>query len=345
MKITSELVNRYLKNQCSAEEATYLENYIRYVDPNLETLLPQEDWNAIDGDLDYANQEDIRKNIFASIEKNRIRIHRTRIFINLSKVAAAFILFLGVYGILNQFTKTPVSVHSETATISINSTESSNLYYINSGNDIMTLTASDGSIITLYPKSEIKYPEDFSNLKDRILYLKGKAKFNVTKDINKPFRVHSTGVTTTALGTIFIVDELRSTQTQVKLLEGKIEVKAQAANEQRNLVRTIMPNEEITLDHHDLTIVEEVKVHKSGIDRGGYFLQNAAVIQFKNIALEDVINVLIQNYDIDLHYDKRKISNKFYSGHFNNTKQVYKEIIQEINYLHHVEISYTFPNK
>lgn len=223
MKITAEIIDRYLNNQCSAEEAEYVENYIQQSGNSLDKLLPQQEWDVISVNLDYHNQEEVSQKVFVHIKQKRTVDLRRKIFNTFFKVAALLILVFGVFVLLNPFKKETLPQHPEFTALSATNDDISNLYYINSGNESIVLTASDGSVITLYPKSEIKYAEDFSNLHERALYLKGKAKFEVAKNKDKPFRVHSTGVITTALGTVFIVDELRSTQTQIRLLEGRIE--------------------------------------------------------------------------------------------------------------------------
>jgi transmembrane sensor len=343
MKITRELINRYLKNQCSAEEAAYLEDYIAHLGESLDQLLSKEEWDLTDENLDYPNQQEIKDKILAFAKKQNV-LKYNRKLLRIASAAAAIIIFIfGFYVNLNPLLNKPAPHLGQIASVEDEKEEVSNLYYINSGNDNMLLTASDGSVITLYPQSEIKYAEDFSTQQERVLYLKGKAKFEVAKDKSKPFRVHSTGVVTTALGTVFSVDELRSTQTQIKLMEGKIEVKAVDHQRGKELVRTFLPHEEITLDHRELKVVEEIKTHTIGTDRGGHFLQNNQIIQFKNIALEDVLTILMQNYDIKLQYDKSLIINKFYSGTFTNKTNVFEEIIREINYLHHAGINYTNP--
>ncbi|MGJ1431922.1 FecR family protein [Sphingobacterium spiritivorum] len=339
MKITTDLINRYLTNKCTAEEAEYLENYIQYLGTSLDQLLPREEWEETKGDLEYSGEEEIRAKILAAIARKRKISFRRRMLVKLSGVAALLVFFFGIYLFLNRSEKSFPADRKDLATLPADSSEVSNLYYINSGNENMSLTASDGSVITLYPKSEIKYAENFRHLKERVLYLKGKARFEVAKDKSKPFRVHSNGVTTTALGTIFIIDELRSTQTNIKLLEGKIEVKAEDVKNSRKLIRTYEPNEEITLDHKDLKVLEEIKA--TGKGRGGYFVQNRENIRFQNIALKDVLDLLVQNYNIKLQYDQDKIRDKYYSGIYVNSSHVYKEIIKELNYLHHADINYT----
>ncbi|MGJ1387808.1 FecR family protein [Sphingobacterium spiritivorum] len=341
MKITTDLINRYLTNKCSAEEAEYLENYIQYLGTSLDQLLPREEWEETDGDLGYSGQEEIRAKILAAVAHKKKLSFRRRILVKLTRVAAILIFFFGIYLLVNRSEQSLPQDPKNLVATNRDSTQVSNLYYINSGNESMSLTASDGSVITLYPKSEIKYAENFSHLKERVLYLKGKARFEVAKDKSKPFRVHSNGVITTALGTIFIVDELKSTQTNIKLLEGKIEVKAEDSNKSRKLIRTYEPNEEITLDHKALRVLEEVKMNTVGKGRGGYFVQNKENIRFQNIALKDVLDLLAQNYDISLQYDQDKIRDKYYSGVYVNSNHVYKEIIKELNYLHHADINYT----
>lgn len=343
MKITTELIDRYLKNQCSAEEAAYLEDYIAHLGESLDQILSREEWDLADENLAYPNQQQIKDKVLAFAKQQKALRYKRKLLRIISTAAAAILFILGFYVIQNPFSSKSTSQPTQVVAVTDQEEEVGNLYYINSGNDNMLLTASDGSIITLYPRSEIKYPEDFSELKERNLYLKGKAKFEVAKDKSKPFRVHSTGVVTTALGTIFTVDELKYDQTQIKLLEGKIEVKAEDHQSGKKLVRTFMPHEEITLDHRDLKVLEEIKTHTMGAERGGHFLQNTQSIQFKNMALADVLAILVQNYGVNLQYDRALISNKFYSGTFPNKTRVYEDIIKEINYLHHADINYTNP--
>lgn len=60
----------------------------------------------------------------------------------------------------------------------------------------------DGSTVWINQLSKLSYPKKFDN-KVREVYLEGQAYFEVTKDINKPFVVHSMQATTKVLGTSF----------------------------------------------------------------------------------------------------------------------------------------------
>ena len=83
----------------------------------------------------------------------------------------------------------------------------------------------DGTVCWLNAESEIKFLPNFTD-SARDVYLKGEAYFEVAKDATKPFSVHSTALTVTALGTIFNVNAFPDHQKEtVALIEGRISVR------------------------------------------------------------------------------------------------------------------------
>jgi ferric-dicitrate binding protein FerR (iron transport regulator) len=62
----------------------------------------------------------------------------------------------------------------------------------------------DGSTITLENNSILKYDQDF-NIATRTVFLRGKAFFDVAKNAEKPFIIHSNGLVTKVLGTSFTI--------------------------------------------------------------------------------------------------------------------------------------------
>ncbi|MBO2010071.1 FecR family protein [Hymenobacter negativus] len=82
----------------------------------------------------------------------------------------------------------------------------------------------DGSLVTLAPQSQLRYPAKFSDT-NREVYLEGEAFFEVSKNPHRPFRVHSGTWVTQVLGTKFNVSAVHGAgQTAVSLVEGKVEV-------------------------------------------------------------------------------------------------------------------------
>ena len=89
---------------------------------------------------------------------------------------------------------------------------------------IQTIQLADGSRVTLAPQSQLRYPVQFGAA-SREVYLEGEAFFEVSKDAQRPFRVHSGTWVTQVLGTKFNVSAVRgASQTAVSLIEGKVQV-------------------------------------------------------------------------------------------------------------------------
>jgi len=81
----------------------------------------------------------------------------------------------------------------------------------------------DSSIVELSPSSNVKYKEHLE--KDRrAFFLEGEAVFHVKKDAVRAFTVYSSGIATTALGTVFKVSGFKGQKISVLLISGKIKV-------------------------------------------------------------------------------------------------------------------------
>jgi ferric-dicitrate binding protein FerR (iron transport regulator) len=82
----------------------------------------------------------------------------------------------------------------------------------------------DGSIVRLNGSSGLTYPKDF-NKEVRNVYLKGEAYFEVKKDAEHPFVVHTSNIDIKVLGTVFNVKCYEQDETiEATLLRGSIQV-------------------------------------------------------------------------------------------------------------------------
>ncbi len=83
---------------------------------------------------------------------------------------------------------------------------------------------SDGSTVTLDPKSMIHFPVHF-NSSQREVYLEGAAFFQVTKDPGKPFLVYYNNIVTKVLGTSFMINTNQKTgNVEVSVKTGRVQV-------------------------------------------------------------------------------------------------------------------------
>ncbi|WP_172674323.1 FecR family protein [Persicobacter sp. CCB-QB2] len=103
------------------------------------------------------------------------------------------------------------------------------------------LVLSDGSQVTLEgPASLQHFIAPDAEVRD--VFLKGKAFFEVAKDAQRPFQVHTGALTTAVLGTSFEVSESAS-HICVRLMEGKVRVDKGAQE-----LSTLIPGEELSFD-------------------------------------------------------------------------------------------------
>jgi transmembrane sensor len=103
---------------------------------------------------------------------------------------------------------------------------------------------SDGSEVTLNSQTELKYPEEFKG-KTREIYLNGEAFFDVKKDVQHPFIVHTGKMSIRVLGTTFNIRSYKNdVASETTLLKGAIEVTLTDRPNDRIILK---PNEKLVL--------------------------------------------------------------------------------------------------
>ncbi|GAB4022025.1 FecR family protein [Spirosoma koreense] len=124
----------------------------------------------------------------------------------------------------------------------------------------LTISLSDGSSVVLQPGSRLSYPHQ---LKQREVYLVGKAFFEIVRDPSRPFLVYTHGIATKVLGTSFFIDAPDTSQPiKVAVKTGKVAVyslteptsaQPQVTNSELNgLVLTPNQSAEYLTDSHRL---------------------------------------------------------------------------------------------
>ncbi|GAB4000395.1 FecR family protein [Spirosoma daeguense] len=74
----------------------------------------------------------------------------------------------------------------------------------NTSNKAIHVLLSDGSLVTLQPKSRLSYPKQFTQ-NSRTVFLKGEAFFDVVRNPDRPFLIYANQTVTKVLGTSFLV--------------------------------------------------------------------------------------------------------------------------------------------
>ncbi|HKO80010.1 MAG TPA: FecR domain-containing protein [Chitinophagaceae bacterium] len=173
----------------------------------------------------------------------------------------------------------------------------------------------DGSKVWLNAGSKLDYPEKF-NSKTRDVQLQGEAYFEVMKDSEKPFFVHTNSFDIKVLGTGFNVRAYPDEDSAVTaLVHGSVEVIVGKKEKRTILLR---PNEKITLPMNtgigeaekainntpgvpDITIVKEkMAVVEDTVQSETAWINNK--LAFKKMALENVALLLEKWFDADIRF-------------------------------------------
>lgn len=193
----------------------------------------------------------------------------------------------------------------------------------NPGRQTSTLLLADGSKITLNAASEIKYPVSFKG-KTREVYLTGEAFFDVAKDHQHPFIVHTKNISVKVLGTAFDVKSYpNESTTETTLLRGKVEITLNKRPEKHLLLN---PAEKFTLKHAADPGVEHLNGDIYSITPITYYKEDKnAILEtswmnnkllFRNETFAELSLRLSRWYGVDFVFESAKLKDYRFTGEF-----------------------------
>lgn len=163
------------------------------------------------------------------------------------------------------------------------------------------LTLSDNTVVWLNSESRLTYPVAFKGT-TRELKLEGEAFFEVTKDVNKPFIVHTSQFDIRVTGTQFNIRTYPEETVSATLAEGSIQL------EKDHQVYRLVPGQQAYLNG------EEVKVKEVDLEEAIAWRFNA--FSFKKIPLEHIMNELSRWYDINIFYLNPEVKELHFTAWF-----------------------------
>lgn len=208
----------------------------------------------------------------------------------------------------------------------------------NRGTAVKSFTLEDGSVVKLSPASALVWDDRFPGNK-RNLRLSGQAIFDVEKNSRKPFSITTGDITTTALGTKFMVNTFRKGKLAVHLFEGKVVL--QAANEKRMHDVYLSAGQQCVIDQQSMQHqISEIDVESAAPAAPAIKENNTArkpaPLEFVQTPLEEVFNRLGQRYKVHFRYNKEEIGNDQVTGTFlaSDPLEVTLKLLTTINSLH-----------
>ncbi|MEZ4905259.1 MAG: FecR domain-containing protein [Spirosomataceae bacterium] len=187
---------------------------------------------------------------------------------------------------------------------------------INNTNEPLKVSLSDGSVITLQPKSRLSFPSTFA-LDKREVFLSGEALFDIAKDVHKPFLVYANELVTKVLGTSFSIRAFEKDQSVVvRVFTGRVSVLSgkggtqqinQPFNQNEGVILT--PNQMVVFDRLPerltKTLVENPRILSVDDELP---LQNTS-FNFDNTPIEQVFETLEKSYGVKIVYDMEVLKN------------------------------------
>jgi hypothetical protein len=193
---------------------------------------------------------------------------------------------------------------------------------VNASDRTMVIQLSDGTTVTLEPRSSLRYVRDFKDKRYRKVHLAGEAFFDVAKNLQQPFFVYANEVVTKVLGTSFRVkaydDEANIV---VSVSEGRVSVYSKESHEKTQDVRkpklngvVLMPNQQVLYKRIDHSF------NKSLVERPA-MLKDQRVshsFNFSSAPMQKVFDVLEAAYGVEIIYSEEVMKNCYLTAPLGN---------------------------
>ncbi|MBO0360074.1 FecR domain-containing protein [Hymenobacter sp. BT186] len=302
------LLQRYLDNQCTAQERALVERWYERLDEPTGIHLQSQNQEAVED----AIWQRLRGEMVPEPASGRVVQHPASFWKTAPVKWIAALLVLGVaLRFLLPATKLPDFLGSTPApatawTLRTNQTQ-----------QIQRFALPDNSQITLHPGSSLRYQTAFSGPK-REVYLQGEAFFKVSKNKRRPFLVLTKQVVTTVLGTSFRVKAYAgSSEASVAVREGKVAVQKR---DEAQLDATpthpaaagvlLLPNEQVVYS------VASRHLKKQLVTKPALLLPQS--FEFEERPVPEVLAALEKAYGVDIVYDEAKLAGCTVSISFTN---------------------------
>lgn len=283
------LIKKYLAGQCTAEEKIQIENWYEQQERNSDAFY-QNDATAIADS--YSRSLAV---IQAEMQQDQLATRKDRIrrLQHYSKWAvAACVLVCSITAFYFYTAKSPATKYNEV---------------IVSAGHVLHFKLADNSYVSLNAGSHLKYPQTFTG-KTRDIYLEGEAWFDVSHDASHPFRVHTSRLTTTVLGTAFSVTAFKHAASQsVTVMRGKVKVA-----DNNNTIGFITP---------DRRVVYQLSSKKgviSSVDAASLMSWKNGQLEFADQEMEDIAERLARWYGYAFKLDNLEMRKCRYTASFNN---------------------------
>lgn len=284
MKISPQLIDKYLNGECSPEEEKVVQDWYDSFDGETEPaeLLDSGDRAAI--------RERILKNIRSEISKVEQSSGsggtRRRMFYMVGLVAASLVIAFSAIHFLTL--KKPGLDSTETVIIT------------NHTNLLKNVILPDGSSLWLKPQTTIRYSLPFVQ-KYRRVTMKGETFFDVKRDTLHPFIIHTDEFVTRVLGTSFSIRANGREASRLSVVSGKVFVYAPQKNGTQPKGVLVLPKQKVVYKE------DKKQLERSAGTEAALRIWEPKSFVFDNAPVSEVLDALKTNFDVKVVIDKNAV--------------------------------------
>ncbi len=256
--------------------------------------------------ISFNELEEITENILSASPRPVITFWQSTLF----RMAASIVLMLGIAlgGAYMYYQNTaPVADLEEKPFLPLLSDKYREAK--NETNRPQQIKLHDGSVVTLYPQSSLRYPVSFEAIR-REVYLNGKAFFEIVKNPQKPFWVYTEAISTQVLGTSFMVNAFaEANEAKVEVKTGKVSVytrkdleKAKLTHQNATAGVVLTPNQQVAF------LASEERLLKSIVEAPQAIVKAPTQdFIFDEAPIAQVFDFLEKIYGVSVIYDAKNM--------------------------------------
>ena len=308
-----QLLRRYVDGTANEEETKLIDQWYDLLYNEKITVLNEAELDVIENEMWMSIQQEATLTQHRSLSKTPVR----KIIIRW--VAAAAILAGLVFGIYQ------IAFLSKNSVAYQDFKEKDKLIEtVNNSSAPKKVQLDDGTIITLQPSSKIAHPNHFSSDK-REVYLEGEAFFDVAKNPEKPFLVHSGNLITQVIGTSFTIKPDKETnQIMVSVKTGRVAVFENSKKvsldkeQQKNNGAIITPNQKVIYNAADRYFTTSLADNPEPVIPDGANIAGDTLFSFDDTTLASVLDKISKWYVLDILVENENIYQCRFTGDISN---------------------------
>ncbi len=326
MSEIEQLIDKFLANRCTPEEAIRVERYLSENPEVLDRLIPLKDI------LDTKDQPELETSVTLHllnvIRQNAYTREKNHLLRQAWFKYAAAASVIGILVFVGWRASFPSKNHhpvEETAsrTPAAGSVEQSHLQVVaNPTKEDLAVRLDDGSSVTLHSQSTLEYRQPFTDNK-RQIQLTGTAFFKIAKDKTRPFIVIAGGFATTVLGTSFtVVAEKNSHTVTVSLFTGKVSVNTTDSTGRKFNAVVLSPGQQLQVDRTSYATVVNEMERSSPLKPMAAERQPGGTLDFKQSHLPQLFATLEKTYNITITFNQEDMARMMFTGRFSDKEDV-----------------------